>query len=135
MTDLHTPGAKDDAGKPKIYERMCLMWPLICQDYIHLVSYHEIDRFFSGLPPQELAKYFDLGTALLISGVALYGAEKYTVDGWMEVPNGAVRYREAAARHYSAELDGIYKDDESGLPHMSHARWNVLAWRWFEAKQ
>lgn len=56
--------------------------------------------------------------------VGTYGATKYTDNGWMDVPNGAARYRDAAGRHRLA-TDALDKD--TGLLHRAHEAWNVLA--------
>ena len=58
-----------------------------------------------------------------VSEVGTYGAAKYSDDGWKSVPDGQGRYRDAMMRHILT--DGI--DEESGLPHLWHAAWNVLA--------
>jgi hypothetical protein len=86
--NLHTPGAKDDQGKP--------MASLLA----------------------------DFGPALLqIAEIATFGARKYTVRGWMSVPDAEQRYLDAAWRH----LLQSGNDQESGLPHLAHAAWNLLA--------
>lgn len=61
-----------------------------------------------------------------VAEVGTYGANKYTPNGWQSVPNAQDRYMDAAMRHLlksaTEELD-----PETGLPHLSHAAWNLLA--------
>lgn len=59
--------------------------------------------------------------------VGTFGAIKYTDNGWRDVPDGQGRYMDAAMRHLLAALSGEDNDKESGLPHLSHAAWNLLA--------
>lgn len=59
--------------------------------------------------------------------VAQFGANKYTLGGWQEVPEGVQRYQNAEMRHKLARWQGQVYDPESGLPHMYHEAWNVLA--------
>ena len=58
-----------------------------------------------------------------VSRVGTFGAKKYTKNGWKEVPDGYDRYQDALYRHLLAE--GV--DEQSGLPHLYHAAWNLLA--------
>ena len=60
---------------------------------------------------------------LAVSAVGTFGAEKYSDDNWKLVEEGEKRYRDAALRHLLAEGS----DHESGLPHLAHAAWNLLA--------
>lgn len=55
------------------------------------------------------------------------GANKYTDNGWQEVPNGFNRYREAKARHDSKFQRGQTHDEESHSLHLTHVAWNALA--------
>jgi hypothetical protein len=59
--------------------------------------------------------------------VGTFGAEKYTDNGWMDVPDGEARYTDALLRHVLADLGGRSEDEESGLLHAAHAAWNALA--------
>lgn len=67
----------------------------------------------------------------LVAEVSKFGATKYDVPyeekNWRFVDQGELRYRDAAARHLLAELGGDSVDDESGLLHMAHAAWDLLA--------
>ena len=58
--------------------------------------------------------------------VGTYGANKYTPCGWLEVPNGIERYKDAMWRHL---LASNYEelDPQTGLTHLAHVGWNVLA--------
>lgn len=62
-----------------------------------------------------------------VGEVATFGANKYTPGGWRTVENGAERYKDAAYRHLLAVELGEAVDAESGLPHLAHAAWNILA--------
>lgn len=66
----------------------------------------------------------DFGNALLeVSEVGTFGAEKYTPHGWLSVKNGEERYLDAAMRHLLMKGS----DSESGIDHLAHAAWNILA--------
>tara|TARA_R100000306_G_scaffold62564_1_gene73612 strand:+ start:24869 stop:25369 length:501 start_codon:yes stop_codon:yes gene_type:complete len=75
-------------------------------------------------------------TGLMISGfsraltevakVTTFGAKKYAPDNWRKVENGIERYRDAAYRHMLASAHQK-NDEESGLPHLAHAAWCLLA--------
>ena len=69
----------------------------------------------------------DFSSALLeVANVGSYGAEKYTREGWRSVPNGRQRYFDALWRHLLASRYEAF-DKESGLDHLAHAAWNLLA--------
>ena len=69
------------------------------------------------------------GFARALAGVAAvttYGASKYTPNGWLAVPDGEARYRDAMVRHLlSAVCEDV--DPESGISHWGHICWNALA--------
>ena len=77
----------------------------------------EVSLVFEGFP-----------RALLeVARVATYGANKYTRNGWKEVPDGEYRYKNAEGRHkLNRMLEGEY-DPESGLLHEAHELWNKMA--------
>jgi len=94
----------------------------------------------TGKKPSDSGAKLDAGkprAALVIGGfanalqqvidVGTFGAEKYTDDGWQRVVNGESRYMDAAMRHLLAHLGGEDADKESGLSHLAHAAWNILA--------
>lgn len=59
-----------------------------------------------------------------VARVREYGIAKYTdPDNWRRV--AVERYRDAAYRHWLAYLDGEWKDEESGLPHLWHLACNI----------
>lgn len=62
-----------------------------------------------------------------VAKVGTKGAVKYTDNGWMEVPNGEARYADARQRHYLKRRAGEKVDSDSGLRHLAHEAWNVLA--------
>lgn len=59
--------------------------------------------------------------------VGTFGANKYTANGWMEVPNGIERYTDAMNRHQLKEWQGELNDPDSDLMHAAHLAWNALA--------
>lgn len=68
------------------------------------------------------------GNALYaVAEVGEFGAKKYTLDGWLSVPNGIPRYTDALLRHYLKECKGEMYADDSGLLHAAHLAWNALA--------
>jgi len=69
----------------------------------------------------------DFGLALMaVADVGTFGAKKYSRGGWQSVPDGFQRYIDAMWRHLLKER---YEpvDQDSGLPHIAHACWNLLA--------
>ena len=64
---------------------------------------------------------------LEVSKVATFGANKYTRNGWMEVPDGEYRYKNAAGRHNLKRIIEGDFDKDSGLYHEAHEVWNMLA--------
>lgn len=66
----------------------------------------------------------DFGPALLrVADVGTFGANKYTPHGWVSVLDGEERYLDAAMRHMLKQGNDV----ESGIDHLAHAAWNVLA--------
>jgi len=69
----------------------------------------------------------DFGLALLsVADVCTYGAAKYSRRGWEKVENAQERYKNAAYRHI-LKLRYSDVDEDSGLPHLAHLAWNILA--------
>jgi hypothetical protein len=62
-----------------------------------------------------------------VGRVGTYGANKYTDNGWTEVPDGERRYTDALLRHLLREATGEQCDPDTGLHHAAHAAWNALA--------
>lgn len=68
-----------------------------------------------------------VGNALLkVSDVGTYGANKYTDNGWIEVPNGLNRYYDAGWRHL-LKMGFEADDPDTKIVHVAHAIWNFLA--------
>lgn len=74
----------------------------------------------------------------LVQATMEYGAQKYEEHSWRDVPNAEARYFRACARHNQERmmcmngqgnarpiLEGA--DSESGLPHIAHEVFNLLA--------
>ena len=61
-----------------------------------------------------------------VAKVATMGANKYSENGWIAVPNGIVRYRRAGDRHRLYRSKSPI-DPESHLLHLAHEAWNRLA--------
>ena len=74
------------------------------------------------------------GTIAHVIQVLEYGAKKYSVGNWVNVPDGKTRYYDAAMRHLDAWRGGELNDSESGLPHLAHAACCVLFLLWFDGK-
>lgn len=84
---------------------------------------------------------FELGFAnaiRLAQATKEYGAQKYEAHSWRNVPNGLERYTRACARHRQERqrdwrqmgLAGSIvnsADTESGLPHIAHEIFNLMA--------
>lgn len=62
-----------------------------------------------------------------VARVSTFGAQKYTDNGWVAVPNGIERYTDAMYRHLMAEHRLEATDPDSGLLHAAHTAWNALA--------
>lgn len=70
----------------------------------------------------------DFANALTeVTKVGTFGAEKYSDNGWLSVPDGRARYEDAMLRHWLAIGRGEEIDPESGLSHSAHLAWNALA--------
>lgn len=62
-----------------------------------------------------------------VGAVGTYGANKYTDNGWMEVPDGERRYTDAMLRHLMREATGEKRDKDTNILHAAHCCWNALA--------
>lgn len=62
-----------------------------------------------------------------VGKVGTFGANKYSDNGWVEVPEGEQRYTDAMFRHLLQEVTEGQLDLETGLLHAAHAAWNALA--------
>lgn len=81
----------------------------------------------AGKPRPELVLSGFANALASVVRVGTDGANKYTDNGWQEVPNGFNRYREAKARHDSKFQRGQTHDKESHSLHLAHVAWNALA--------
>jgi Domain of unknown function (DUF5664) len=61
-----------------------------------------------------------------VAEVTTFGANKYTPNGWLSVPSANERYNDALYRHL---IESVHHpiDPETGIEHLAHAAWNVLA--------
>lgn len=62
-----------------------------------------------------------------VGRVGTYGAQKYTPDGWVSVPDGGQRYTDAMLRHLMREGAGEQCDPDTQILHAAHVAWNALA--------
>jgi phosphoribosyl-ATP pyrophosphohydrolase len=93
-------------------------------------------------PPKQDSKKPDLSLLFRAFGPVLddiarltsFGEQKYSPLGWREQENGKARYISAAMRHISAHLSGTEIDEESGLPHLVHAAWCIMAAQYLNDK-
>lgn len=68
--------------------------------------------------------------ALLMLGEVMTWAGQnkgYAPNDWKDVPDSANAFLGAASRHRLKRLIGVTDDEESGLPHLAHEAFNVLA--------
>ena len=72
----------------------------------------------------------------LVQATMEYGGIKYEAHSWRRVPDAKTRYFEAAERHRQDRMLWLQqrpddhtgaKDDESGLPHIAHEIFNLMA--------
>jgi len=62
-----------------------------------------------------------------VGKVGTYGAQKYSDNGWMQVPDGQRRYTDALMRHLMKEEEGEEIDPETNLRHAAQVAWNALS--------
>lgn len=65
-----------------------------------------------------------------LARVFMYGTKKYSRDNWRKGMKWSRMYN-SAMRHIIAFWRGEKLDVESGLPHLVHAAWNLLALHWY----
>ncbi len=99
------------------------------------------ERDPNGTPPNQPGAKLDAGKAPVmrgavqyfpraleaVAGVSLFGATKYTWNGWESVPDGVNRYSDAMGRHLTGEAVDGPTDPETGLLHAAQVAWNALA--------
>ena len=103
-------------------------------------TFGQLEADPNGKSPNEAGSKLDAGKnrlGLVLCGfaralqevgrVGTYGANKYTDNGWMSVPDGERRYTDAMLRHLMREATGEDNDPDTGLRHAAHAAWNALA--------
>lgn len=81
---------------------------------------HDSSKPLLGLMHKEMAR-----ALLSVSESTTYGASKYSEGNWLKLDPS--RIADALHRHLNAHERGVEKDPESGLKHLTHAAWNVLA--------
>ena len=84
---------------------------------------HDHGKPIAGALPQYFPRVL-----LEVAKVSTFGAKKYTRGGWLTVPDGEVRYWDASCRHLLASQI-TENDPESGLNHLDHAIWSLMAVR------
>lgn len=82
---------------------------------------HDSGKLFAGLLLEDFPRALSA-----VARVATFGAHKYARSNWLAVEDAQQRYGDALLRHLLADqLEAV--DGESGLPHLYHAAWNLLA--------
>lgn len=89
----------------------------------HFGQKHDHGKPLAGTLPQYFPRVL-----LEVAKVSTMGAAKYTRAGWLTVPDGETRYFDASCRHLLASQISE-NDPESGLNHLDHAIWNLMAVR------
>ena len=74
---------------------------------------HDQDKPKFSLIPQRALEF--------VARVLTFGANKYGTRNWVNTEDLSARYTDAALRHINAYLRGQKNDQETGLPHLSHA--------------
>jgi hypothetical protein len=62
-----------------------------------------------------------------VAKVTTFGANKYTPNGWTEVPDATNRYMDAFGRHMMKLGAGETIDKDSGCKHLAQMIWNLMA--------
>ena len=62
-----------------------------------------------------------------VAEVTTFGANKYTPNGWTQVPDGEARYMDAYGRHMFKFGQGERVDPDSKCLHKAQMIWNLLA--------
>ena len=66
-----------------------------------------------------------------VNEVFRFGAKKYAPHNWKKGMDWH-RCVNSCLRHLFKWFRGERYDEESGLPHLAHAAWNILALMWYE---
>lgn len=97
--------------------------------YSALVILDDHERYTRGIPirTSPVKALSDLIAGLEgVIAVGEFGAKKYAMGNWKQVPDAVLRYTNAAGRHFIASTLEHF-DQESQLSHISHLTWNLLA--------
>lgn len=70
-----------------------------------------------------------------VAKVSTFGANRYGANNWQYLENPKERYMDALCRHLFQHLQGEKINEESGLLHLSHCAWNILALLEFELRE
>jgi Domain of unknown function (DUF5664) len=88
----------------------------------------------AGKPDHSLLEVGFPNALAFVQATLDYGAIKYEAHSWRKVPDAFNRYDKAARRHrnqrdgaVSWNNDFLYPDYESGLPHIAHELFNLMA--------
>lgn len=90
----------------------------------------------AGKPDHSLLELGFPNALALVQATLDYGAKKYEAHSWRKVPDAFDRYDKAARRHrrdrdrivgMRGKSNFLYHDDESGLPHIAHELFNLMA--------
>lgn len=85
-------------------------------------------KYDSGKPMVGTAFKIFANSLLGIGACIEFGTHKYPKsDNWKLVEDGISRYTNSLMRHLAKHFSGQEKDSETGLPHLFHAGWNMLA--------
>lgn len=121
---------------------MNIVYPeiVVGADEHEALTFHKIERDPHGTAANTPGAKLDAGKnrlGLVVGGfsralkavgdVGTFGANKYTPNGWVSVPNGVERYTDAMYRHLLDEAAGEATDPQTGIAHAAHAAWNALA--------
>lgn len=74
----------------------------------------------------------DWNTMEDVAAVLTSALKKYEANNWQHVEHGKQRYFAATMRHLIAWEQGILLDEETGLPHLTHAICNLMFLNWFD---
>jgi hypothetical protein len=77
---------------------------------------------------------FNVGLIEDIAKVSAFGAKKYSKDNW-RTSGSWCRCADSGLRHLLAYMDGDSHDAESGMPHLAHFGWNLMALIEFRAAE
>lgn len=72
----------------------------------------------------------------VVGAIIEYGTHKYPdPNNWSKNTRITERYMDSAIRHLLKYFMGDKFDEESGLPHLGHALWNIIAVLEYELRQ